>query len=144
MAAAAARKGQELEMNLRECSIAALERTHLDTGAAPTSAKEASAVACRHSTSLSTQDSASATPEGGGIEYYMLHHIIVIVTFFNVCEVVKCILLDIESGKIESSRRAWRECWRGKSAICGPAVASDPNSWLVLSRKSEACRVPPF
>ena len=76
--AAAARRELELETNLHEGSIPALVRTHLDTGAAPTSAKEASAVAWRHSTSLSTQDSASATPGGGGMEYYMFYfHLIV-------------------------------------------------------------------
>ena len=72
-----------LETNLRESSIPALVRTHLDTGAAPTSAKEASAVACRHSTSLSTQVSASATPGVGGIEYYMLHLLY--------CDILKCV-----------------------------------------------------
>ena len=76
--AAAARRELELETNLHEGSIPALVRTHLDTGAAPTSAKEASAVAWRHSTSLSTQDSASVTPGGGGIEYCMFYfHLIV-------------------------------------------------------------------
>ena len=81
--AAAARRELELETNLHEGSIPALERTHLDTGAAPTSAKEASAVAWRHSTSLSTQVSASATPEGGGMEYYMLHLLY--------CNILKCV-----------------------------------------------------